>query len=250
MSTIRSVALALFRPAKGVDGAASALKWLWVPLALVLLGSVAVKTVVSTPLSIEASQQAVRDQMEKDLASMPEEERKAIEESNKTEQTTVDEVSGSGIVSTSAMVFAVLGAALAIVYIATFFFVAAKTWANPVAYTTMLSVASLSLVPHAIRNVIQTVYMSSSGVWLQHSGLGAMVAPATPQDPPGAVYAVLAQVDVWVLWGLAILFFALMSQTVGISRKRAVTGIITFVAITGILQAIPTLVTGVFLGAM
>ena len=48
---------------------------------------------------------------------------------------------------------------------------------------------------------------------------------------------------------LGILFGALLSRTVGIGRKRAVTGIVTFVAITGILQAVPTLVTGVFLGA-
>ena len=251
MSTFRNVLLALFRPAKGVDGAAAALKWLWIPLALLLLGTVAVKTVVSTPMAIVASQELVEAQIAKQTASLPEADRKAAEEAAKGDAggPEVDVSAGSAIVSTSAMVFAVLGAILSIFYIATFFFVAAKTWANPVAYSTMLSIATLSLVPHALRNIVQTVYMSTTGVWVQHAGLGALVAPDSPLDPPGVLYAVLSQVDIAVFWGLAILFGALLSQTVGIGRKRAVTGIVTFVAITGILQAVPTLVTGVFLGA-
>jgi hypothetical protein len=251
MGTLRHVLLALFKPTKGVDGAAAALKWLWIPLAIVLLASVAAKTAVSTPASMAYSKRVADEQLQKQMAEMPAAERKDMEKSLKDSgtQDSADATAGSAIVSTSAMVFALLGAVIAIVYIATFFFIAAKTWANPVGYTTMLSIAGLSLVPHAIRNVVQTIYMTVSGVWLQHSGLGAMVAPASPLEPPGALSAVLAQVDIWVLWGLAILFGALLSQTVGIGRKRAVTGLITFTVLTVVLQAVPTLVTGVFLGA-
>ena len=61
---------------------------------------------------------------------------------------------------------------------------------------------------------------------------------------------VMPQVDLWVLWSLAILFGALMSQTVGIGRKRAASGLLAFVAITAVLRAVPTLIAGVFMGAM
>jgi hypothetical protein len=249
MGTFGNVLLSLVRPAKGVDGAASVLKWLWIPLAVILLGSVAVKTLVSTPMSIEASKEVAKAELRKQAASMSDAERKDFEAATKDAEANMSSDAGSAIVSTSAMVFAVLGATMALFYIATFFFVAAKTWANPVAYSTMLSIAGLSLVPHALRNIVQTIYMSATGVWLQHPGLGAMVAPASPTDPPGLLYAVLSQVDLWIVWGLAILFGALLSETVGIGRKRAVTGMVTFIAITGILQAIPTLITGVFMGA-
>jgi hypothetical protein len=154
----------------------------------------------------------------------------------------------NSIAATAAMVFGILGAAVAILYIATFFFVAAKTWANPVGYTTMLTAAALSLVPHAIRNIIQAAYMGANGVFLQHAGLGALVAPTDPTQAPGAAYAVLAQIDIWVVWGLAILFTALLSSAVGFERKRAITAMLTFVGITGVLQALPTLVAGAFMG--
>ncbi len=82
-----------------------------------------------------------------------------------------------------------VGAFFALLYIATFFFVAAKTWAMPVKYSSLLSIAGLALVPHTIRNVIQTIYMASTGVWLQHAGLGALVAPKDALTAPSAFYA-------------------------------------------------------------
>ena len=143
--------------------------------------------------------------------------------------------------------FGVVGALFAFLYIATFFFVAARTWALPVKYTSLLSIAGLSLVPHMIRNVIQTLYMASTGIWLQHQGLGALVAPKDAMTAPSAFYAVLAQVDLWIIWGVLILFGALLSKTVGLEKKRAVAGILAFVAITGIAQAVPTIIAGLFM---
>lgn len=246
MRNLGHVVLALFRPAKGVDGAAPLLKWLWLPLAALLLVSVAAKTWVATPLSLAASQEAVQAEMTKALETMPDEEKKAAEEA----QSVAQELDGAGsaIITTSAMVFGVLGGAMGIVFVATFFFIAAKTWANPVGYVTMLSVAALSSVPRAIGNLVQAVYMSATGVWLQHPGLGALVAPEKVMDAPPASYAFLSQVDIWVIWGLAILFGALASKTVGIERKRVVVGMLAFVVVAGILRAVPTLITAAFMG--
>lgn len=251
MRTFRNVALALFRPGRGVDGIAEALRWVWVPLVLLLVISVAAKTSVGTPLQMEAQQKAAQEQMKEQFGENFEEVSGPEGMESGPDGQPIEAVdAGSTIVSTSAMVFAVLGAVFSVLYIATFFFVAAKTWANPVGYPVMLSVASLSMVPIAFRNLVQAAYMSATGTWLAHAGLGAMVAPAKLTDPPGAVYAFLSQVDLWVVWSLATLFGALMSQTVGISRKRATSGLLAFVAITAVLRAVPTFIAGVFMGAM
>lgn len=252
MRTFRNVILALFRPNRGVDGIAEALRWVWIPLALLLVISVAAKSSVGTPLQMEAQQRAAQEEMKaqfgEDFEEVSGPEGEVVSGPDGQPIEAVD--AGSTIVSTSAMVFAVLGAVFSVLYVATFFFVAAKTWANPVGYAVMLSVASLCMVPIALRNLVQAAYMSATGTWLAHAGLGAMVAPAKLTDPPGAVYAFLSQVDLWVLWSLAILFGALMSQTVGIGRKRATSGLLAFVAITAVLRAVPTLIAGVFMGAM
>lgn len=254
MRAIGSMLLGLVRPGKGLEKAGDALKWLWVPLAVLLLASVLIKTSVASPVKAEAQRAQADAFMEKQMESMPEAERveydKAMAEAEASGDISQDQAldAAMGIGAVADIVFGVLGAAVAILYIATFFFVAAKTWANPVKYTTMLTIASLVLVPHAIRNIIQAVYMAGSGVWLQHSGLGALVAPAEPTQAPGAAYAVLSQVDVFVLWGLALLLGALLSKTVGLEKKRAASALVVFVMVTAILQALPTIVTGLFMG--
>ncbi|MRR11308.1 hypothetical protein EG835_02220 [bacterium] len=256
MRPLLSILLGLVRPSKGIDGAGSALKWLWAPLTALLLLSVVAKVAIATPMSVEAVQAQVEAQMEKDMESWPEEERAryekemaAAEESGDFTEDQAVEVA-TDITSVAAFVFGALGAVLAVVYITLFFFVAAKTWANPVGFTTMMSVASFSLLPHAFRNVVQAVYMAGSGVWLQHSGLGALVAPADVTQRPGAAYAVLSQIDIWVLWGLALLLGGLLSKAVGLERKRAVSAMVVFVVVTGVLQAVPTIIGGLFAGAV
>lgn len=249
-----SMLLGLVRPGKGLDQAGPALKWLWVPLAVILLGSVLLKTVIASPLQSAQLQEQLDVVMQEQIEMMPEAER-----ANYEKEMAAAEASGdfsedqameavSAVTSVAGIVFGLLGASVALLYIATFFFVAAKTWANPVKFGTMLAVAGLTLLPHAIRNVIQSVYMAGSGVFLQHSGLGALVAPAEVTQAPGISYALLSQIDIFVLWGVALLLGALLSKTVGFEKKRAISATIAFVLVTVVLQAIPTIIAGMFAG--
>lgn len=256
MRPFASILLGLIRPAKGIDGAGNAVKWLWVPLAVLLLGSVLFKTAVSTPMKIEAQTAEAEAVILKQIETMPEADQKAYEKemasAEANGQMTEDEALNTAMQVTSVadIVFGALGALMAILYTATFFFIAAKTWANPVKFTTMLTVAGLSLLPNAIRNVIQGVYMASSGVWLRYSGLGALAAPKEITEAPGAAYAVLSQIDLFVIWGLLILMGALLSKTIGIDKKRAAPAMLVFIVVTGIVKAIPVIVGSLFAGAV
>lgn len=246
MPAFSSIVTALFRPAKGVDGAGAAIKWLWVPLAILLVVSVVGKAIVASPMQAAVQQEVAQATIQEQMKDLPKEEQATFEQ----QMATGGELdTAMNIASTAAIVFGVVGALVAILYVGTFFFVAAKTWANPVKFTSMLSVASLMFVPHAIRNIIQAIYMSSTGIWLQHAGLGALVSPKDPMTPPSAAYAVLSQIDLWVVWGLFILFGALLSTTIGFQKKRALTAMAAFIVITGLAQAVPTVVSGVFMGA-
>jgi hypothetical protein len=245
MRVLSGIFTSLFRPARGIDSLGDALKWLWIPLAIILATSVVAKAVVATPMQTVATQEATDAALKAQLDQMPEADRAQVEK-DMGEGGVVDAV--SSIANTAAIVFGVVGAFAALLYVATFFFVAAKTWAMPVKYTSLLSIAGLALLPHAMRNVIQTIYMTSTGVWLQHAGLGALVAPKDIMTAPSAPYAVLSQIDLWVVWGIVILFGAMLSKTVGLEKKRAVAAVLAFVVITGVMQAVPTIVTGVFMG--
>ncbi len=254
MRAFLSILGGLVRPAKGLDGAGASVKWLWIPLAVMLLASVGVKVLIATPMQLEAQMAQGQAMFEKEVASWPEEQRVQYEKDMAAAEAAGDlteedaMAAAGGITQIAGFVFGILGAAVAIGYIATYFFVAAKTWANPVKYTTMLTVASLAMLPQAIRNFVQAAYMGSTGVWLEHAGLGALVAPADIAQPPGLAYAVLSQIDVFVIWTLFILVGALVSNTVGIEKKRAFPAIAVFIGITMVLQAVPTLIQSLFMG--
>ena len=246
----------LIKPTRAFDRIGPAARWLWIPLALILVASVLIKTSVAAPLKSAAMIEQADAFMEQEMESWPEEERMQYEKDMAEMEANGDimlETTGdtaAAIVSTASMVFGVVGAIAAVLYVATFFFITAKTQANPVAFPTMLTVASFSLFPHAIRNIIQTVSMAASGEWIQHAGLGALVAPTEVTDAPGVAYAILSQIDIWTIWGLALTFGALLSTAVGFSRKRAVSAMLVFVSITGVMQALPIIAEGLLLGAM
>lgn len=246
----------LIRPARALDGVGAAVRWLWIPLALILVASVLVKTSVEAPLEAAAMQEQSDAMLKEQMESWPEKERAQYERDMAEMEASGDLVldtgtgAASAIVSTAAIVFGVVGAIGAALYIAVFFFITAKTQANPVSFPTMLTVASLSLIPHAIRNIIQAISMAASGTWIQHPGLGALVAPADITDAPGIAYAILSQIDIWTIWGLLLLFGALLSSAVGLNRKRAMSAMLVFMAVTGIAQALPVLAQGLLMGAM
>lgn len=254
MRSFAHILTGLIRPGKALERAGDAVKWLWIPLAILLLASVLFKTAVSTPMKLEAQTAEAQAMFDEQIESMPEAERADYEqmtaEAEASGQMTEDEALNAAMQVTSIadIVFSALGALMAIGFTATFFFVAAKTWANPVKFPTMLTVAALSLLPNAIRNVIQGVSMASTGVWLRYSGLGSLVAPSDPAQVPGAAYAVLSQIDLFVIWGLAILLGALVSKTLGIDKKRAAPAMLVFIVVTGLVKAVPTLVASMFAG--
>ena len=255
MRSFAHILTGLFRPGKALERAGDAVKWLWIPLALILIGSVLFKTAVSTPMKIEAQTAEAQAMIQEQIESMPEADQKQYEKDMAAAEAngefSQDQALDTAMQVTAVadMVFGALGALMAIMYTATFFFVAAKTWANPVKFATMLTVSALSLAPNAIRNVIQGISMASTGVWLRYSGLGALVAPDDPMQAPGAAYAVLSQIDLFVIWGLIILVGALLSKTIGVDRKRAVPAMLVFIIVTGLVKAIPTLIGSVYSGA-
>lgn len=256
MRSFAHILTGIFRPGKALERAGAAVKWLWIPLALILIGSVLFKTAVSTPMKIEAQSAEAEAIFQEQIDSMPEADREQYEKDMAAAEAngefTQDQALDTAMQVTSIadIVFGALGALVAILYTATFFFVAAKTWANPVTFPTMLTVASLSLIPNAIRNVIQGISMASTGVWLRYAGLGALVAPSDPAEAPGAAYAVLSQIDLFVIWGLVILFGALVSKTLGVDKKRAVPAMLVFIVVTGLVKAVPVIVSGMLAGAV
>jgi hypothetical protein len=255
MKGLGSMLVALFRPKRGFDGLAAGAKWLWLlPLALLVVSAM-LKAGVSTPLVMKEQEAFITEQMgqvtiDGESAAMSGEKERAGAEPGSPDVVVPEDqmATVSAIATTSAVVFGGIGAAVAVLFTAFFFFIAGKVAAKETRFGAFLTLASVAFVPHALRNVVQTLYMNATGIALQHEGLGALVAPADPSVAPPLSYAVLSQIDIWVIWGLVILVGGLLSALIGCDRKRAWTTFGAYVAIVALLQAVPTIVSGAFMG--
>lgn len=264
MKGIGSMIVALFRPRRGFDALATGPKWLWLlPLALLVVSAM-LKAGVSTPLVMKEQEAFITEQMgqvtiegegapvsgEAGATDAEKEKARAEAEAGSPDVVVPDDqmATVSAIATTSAVVFGGIGAAVGVLFTALFFFIAGKVAAKETRFGAFLVLSSVAVVPHALRNLVQTLYMNATGIALQHEGLGALVAPADPGVAPPLSYALLSQIDIWVLWGLVILAGGLVSTLIGFEHKRAWTTFGAYVAIVVLLQAVPTIVSGAFMG--
>jgi hypothetical protein len=92
---------------------------------------------------------------------------------------------------------------------------AQRWWQGDARFLTLLSVVSLSLVPLAIRDFGQALYMAARHRVLLHPGLSALIAPPGRSAFGRIAYALLGQVDAFALWTLVLLAVA-----VSVTRER------------------------------
>ena len=80
MRVLSGIFTTLFKPAKGVDALGDALKWLWIPLVIVLATTVVAKAVVATPMSVAAQKEATDAAIKQSFEQMPEARTRASRE--------------------------------------------------------------------------------------------------------------------------------------------------------------------------
>lgn len=121
----------------------------------------------------------------------------------------------------SGIIFGILGLVIAWFLKTAFFYLLSKVWESKVGFLTLFSSMGLVYLPFFLRNILQSSVMLSTGKWIQHQGLSALVASSDPASWSTVGYALLSKIDLWVLWSLLLLFVALR-VSVGLSGKRAV----------------------------
>lgn len=117
---------------------------------------------------------------------------------------------------------------------------AQRWWQGDAPYGRLLSAVSLALVPLALRDGVQAVYMAVERKVLLHPGLSALVQPVPRTLPGQALYAALGQVDVFMLWSLVLLTLA-VAVTHGRGWVRPVLVALLLAFAGALLGALPSL---------
>ncbi len=261
---------ALFRPRTTFARLAEGVRWVWAPAVLVLLAASLANVAATVPLQIKAQEELSRKEAAKVQKEMAEQggvsgkggvvvsadgpagtdgAPVAISEGDIIQPNAGGGDSMLVLAMTSGLVFGAVGVLLSLFACATFFFVAGKVWAKKVPFRTFVSLTALAALPLAARDVVQAVYQSATGTWIQHQGISALVAAKDSLAPSGAAYGLLMQIDIWAVWALVLLYLG-VSVGAGFERRRAFVGIAIFTAVAVLLRAAPAIVTGAFTGAM
>jgi hypothetical protein len=136
---------------------------------------------------------------------------------------------GGALLGPIAFVFAAAGLLLA----------AQRWWQGDARFQTILTVTTLSLVPLAVRDFGQAVYMVIGHSVLLNPGLSALVAPAGHSVLHRSVYALLGQIDAFTIWALVLLAMA-TAVTHGRGRLRRVMTALLIGVVLALVWAVPS----------
>lgn len=259
MSPILAPLAVLVRPRTAFARLAERPRWVWaIALAVVMLTFV-VKIALGTPQLIAQQREIMEaagmgssvtvENGDGERESTGEVGRAATSEDEPDEEVVVPEnVQGAvdTVVVVSAYVFGSLGIVAGALALAGIIYGASRLWSSEASFAVVLGVVALAKMPDALRNVIQAVYTAATGAWVQHQGLGALVAPADITEAGSSIpYALLSHVDAFAIWFVVLLYLGLR-RAVGLQRGRA--AIITggYLAITMVLAVVPAFLTGMF----
>ena len=126
-------------------------------------------------------------------------------------------------------------------------------------YLQMLQVVVWAWLPYALRNIVQTVYITATQTLIEHPGLsGFAPAPLVEEaliTPPSTGTAVLqiflGQIDIYLFWNLALLVLGI-SAVAQLTRRKSIGLVLiiwtAFMAVRLIFTAVSTNLASGFIG--
>jgi len=207
--------------------------WIWaVPLLIVLLCFVAV-TAASAPLGVELA----RDQMERQLASMPASQ---AEEARAQMETFVS----LPFILVTSLVSGTLMLLLGIVGQAAILYFGALVAGGEVEFGPVFTMSTWTRLPTAIRSLVQAGFIAFSGRSTQYLGLAALVATGDiVKDARNPLVTLLAQLDLFWLWHLLLVVLGL-SVAARFSRVKSLILTLIYAALALALTTLPSLLFG------
>ncbi len=115
----------------------------------------------------------------------------------------------------------------------------------------MFRLAVWAWMPYAVRGLVQTVYILTTGEQIVNPGLAGFVvdkrSPSLMPVGPGqlALASALGHVDIYLFWNLALFAVGLMAFT-NLPRKKALLAVLVIWSVLTLLGVIPAVLGGVF----
>lgn len=255
MKALETALLVLIRPRRAFQRLAEGQRKVWLVTLILIIAATLVQVTISIPYVIEMQNDILREQgftigveAEEDGSSSSRSNKDAEmqEEGPTLPAEAQDAIQTAAVVSS--FVFTPLGLVAAALFVAALLLVAAKALGGEGTFGPAFSMYVLTLMPGAVRALVQSAYMTLSGKWVPHQGLSALVATETSTIKPTPLYAFLSVIDIYFIWQLVLLTVGLVI-VFRLPRKRALIIVAAFAALTFIMTVVPALISSALVPA-
>jgi hypothetical protein len=240
MNTAELVLATIDRPDQAMEGVAQRPRIWWVMAALLAI-SLVVLTALSVDLAVELANERSEAMIERmrQAQSLSEEQMQMVRERGQTMTAPRYWLTTLGIgLPLAALGWVIRGA---VIHFSSMAMGGASAWPATFAITVWAQ------LPFAVRNLLQAGYVRWSGALIEHRGISFLVAESDwLVNSRSLAYGVLAQIDPFVLWHLALLTIGIAVAARLTRGQAAVLAIVVWALFLGLSLA-PTLIGRAFM---
>ncbi len=191
-------------------------RWpLWLAPVFIILVATIIVTVVSAPLLSELSRQQAEEQMQAQMASIPEEQAEQV-------RSTMDTFTSPLFVGAMGIAFTVLGLILTWLFRGALLFFIGYLLGTDNRYIQMVTLVLWSWLPFALRDLVQAIYVLLNGQLAINKGLSFLVASGDQaQNAGNLLYGFLGQIDIFLVWHLLLVGIGIAVSTRSTTTKTA-----------------------------
>lgn len=224
------------RPATALAEIAAYPRWRWVLPVILLVGAMIASIVLTGPLTVEQTQQAVQQQ----LATLPAEQAEMA-------RAQIARLQQPQVLLATAIGTGLIGLLLSWLVASAILYFSVLIAGGDVSFTGLFATLPWIWLPFALRDVVQTGYILYKNELIANPGLSYFVSTGKlVEDAGNLLYNVLARVDLFTLWHLALVFVVLWVLP-RFSKGKAFVLVLVYAALSLGLRLAPALLVRAFM---
>lgn len=224
------------RPATALAEIAAYPRWRWILPVILLIGAMIASIVLTGPLTVEQTQQAVQQQ----LATLPAEQAEMA-------RAQIARLQQPQVLLATAIGTGLIGLLLSWLMASAILYFSVLIAGGDVSFTGLLATLPWTWLPFALRDVVQAGYILYKNELIANPGLSYFVSTGKlVEDAGNLLYNVLARVDLFTLWHLALVFVVLWVLP-RFSKGKAFVLVLVYAALSLGLRLVPALLVRAFM---
>ncbi len=244
MKALATVLMVLVRPRLAFRRLADGQRKVWLAALALLIAATLIQVTVSIPYVIELQNKVLREQgLIVDGGTdggRSEEPGDGAAQGPVLSEDTQKTLETAAVIS--AYVFGPLGLVATALFVAALLLVAGKALGGEGTFSSAFSMYLMTTMPGAVRALIQAVYTTVTGNWVQNQGLSALVATESSAMSPTPLYAMLSVIDIYFVWQLVLMALGL-TIVLKVPGRRALIVVAAYAVLTFVVTVVPVMIS-------